>query len=199
MSAQPKTVEVRSNAGSRSGCVGRSSGGVQVSIFPVSSFTSQVASFKFTLQTLIVPSQRVNETTFATNSPAESENMVEEEEESSGVSGNPTPEAAASGRSPPLVAVNGSAISAPAAPGGPGGHGGHGGGGARCASPGCPHGRHGSRNGFHSRGSQTEARKKSATTEQVRAGTSKAGPNLLSKITADGKEVTPTNSLITFA
>ena len=49
--------------------------------------------------TLIVPSERVNETAFVmvTNSPEESEDVEEEEddEESSGVSRNPTPTEAA--------------------------------------------------------------------------------------------------------
>ena len=78
---QPKAaVEVRSNAGSKSSRGGGAGGGGSSSV-----------------QTLIVPPERVNETTFVmnvTNSPEESV----EDDESSGVSRNPTPTEAATSR-----------------------------------------------------------------------------------------------------
>ena len=142
---QPKAaVEVRSNAGSKSSRGGGAGGGGSSSV-----------------QTLIVPPERVNETTFVmhvTNSPEESA----EDDESSGVSRNPTPAPAPApaGRTP-LAAVNGACGG-----GGRGANGSATGGGTaaiRCASPGCPHRRSSSgRNGFQSQGSQTEKRKKPA-------------------------------------
>ena len=143
---QPKAaVEVRSNAGSKSSRGGGGAGGGGSS----------------SVQTLIVPPERVNETTFVmhvTNSPEESA----EDDESSGVSRNPTPAPAPApaGRTP-LAAVNGACGG-----GGRGANGSATGGGTaaiRCASPGCPHRRSSSgRNGFQSQGSQTEKRKKPA-------------------------------------
>ena len=139
-----------SNAGSRSsrgGCVGGGVGGVG-------------GGGSSAVQTLIVPPERqqlVGETTFVmhvTNSPEES---VEDDDED--LSRNPTPPTAAPPAAP-LRAANGTC--------------GNGGGAVgeaptttiRCASPVCPHRRRRSsagRNGFHSQGSQTEARRKPAT------------------------------------
>ena len=142
-------MEVRfSNAGSRSSRGGCGSGGVG---------GAGGGSGSHTVQTLIVPPERqqlVGETTFVmhvTNSPEES---LEDDEDD--LSRNPTPPTAAPPA--PLRAANGTC--------------GNGGGGEsvttiRCASPVCPHRRRRSsgagRNGFHSQGSQTEARRKPAT------------------------------------